>query len=595
VGTTSGSLALSAAIQHWTSLTPAQQRVIDEIVHAPTARVTVFDPSGPGTSSPPTGSAGASRRIDPADDAMVGRAIGDIAAHWPALLTVAVQAETMLTDLPPRSDGGSVLADAVRGDDAGNGVWDPADYRRCRVRLYPALGRQPSAERYATIAHEVFHCYQGTITERTDPVWIIEGQAEWVGATLNGGGPAAEGWWRTWLAHESSLWLRSYDAIGFYASIARHGVDPWRVFPTMLSASMDNSLAEYALATNSGGPHFLGEVSVDHAGLAVLGQPWMPVGPGAPTTITLLSPPNAVPAEATITRAPTVQSYDTRATLFSFVDPVAMITSDMAPYAFGGPGQAMVVDAPGSTTLCLRDECRCPDGTLLDIPVVNASGVPVGAALANPTLDAVTAQITVTGMSIESACRLLRPPATTTTASTEPVGCGTGAPAGTDRSVGGGVRIRGAACCMAGSWHLTEQQFGPAVLPAIQAVALSGGVGGRRLDIAPDGAYVMTDDGSDPTIGHADLAGGITEAVVVVLTGRVEGTVAETAGHASFQSTSASVDLHLETTISGAPPIVYDQHYTDASLFGVGEATMSCDTTTLHLGFADVTFVFARG
>lgn len=216
----------------------------------------------------------------------------------------------------------------------------------------------------------------------------------------------------------------------------------------------------------------------------------------------------------------------------------------------------------GDVALCLQRECRCPDGQLLDAVAVGDHLV-VGIGVADATLSPVTVSVTVKGLAIDSACaRLPRLPA-------EP------------------------SECMVGRWQLTEQVFGADFLPGIAAAGLTGGVGGRVLEIRADGTYTMTDDGSDPTVGNS-VVGGVSVAVSVVLTGQIDGTVTVSGGEATFESTSTAVHLHLEETLSGVPPIVVDQDLGDTSVFGNGTGIVTCNDQSLALAFANATFRYQR-
>jgi hypothetical protein len=110
-----------------------------------------------------------------------------------------------------------------------------------------------SDELTVTIAHEVFHCFEeavGTLNQSYQrPRWIVEGLAEWAGATLAGGPPNT--WWTLWLNEPArSLFTRAYDAIGFYAHLEEHGADVWSSIDEMIEASDggDHPAYEKALA-----------------------------------------------------------------------------------------------------------------------------------------------------------------------------------------------------------------------------------------------------------------------------------------------------------------------------------------------------------
>jgi hypothetical protein len=124
---------------------------------------------------------------------------------------------------------------------------------RCVIFIDPFLYRhEGTAEANLTIAHEVFHCFQAMDyssipTFLHAPRWLIEGEAEWVGATLV---PFDDDFWNAYLLDLTTpLFTRSYDAIGFYALMTESGIDTWHLLDPMLKVG--SSAAAYALAANS--------------------------------------------------------------------------------------------------------------------------------------------------------------------------------------------------------------------------------------------------------------------------------------------------------------------------------------------------------
>lgn len=557
-----GTQALTAVLAHWDELTAAQQAVINaDLAVAPVRSVTV-DPSAGGGG----GSVRLPRRYDDPLATLVENAANQIGVEWGSRLPVRVGIEYMSTDLPATAGHGPPLADTRPVTASGDVVTDPTTYARCVVRVYPALTRVPDAiDQFEAMAHEVFHCFQfvgrnlGTLHELGE--WVVEGQAEWAGATISGGGSVATGWWREWLTRDRALWTRTYDAIGIYASLARRGENVWNVFQRMLDGS-PGFASMYATMAGSRGTAFLGDVAVDHSALSQVGAPWIPVGPGAPTDV-VGALTDVAPGVDFSFDPYEVKAFDTAADAVQIHDPVVIVASDTAPWAVGVAGDYQAQLAAGEAALCLQSECRCPDGQLLAARAVGDHQV-VGIGVANVQLVTATVNVHVTSLPLDAACaRLPR------------------ASAGPD-------------ACLIGRWQLTEQIFGAEFLPGIAAAGLSGGIGGRVLVIRSDGTYTMTDDGSDPTVGNSTV-GGIAVAVTIVLTGQVDGTVTVAGDQATFASTSTAVHLHAEETITGAAPIVIDQDLTDASLFGNGQATVTCGGNSLSLAFANATFRYHYG
>jgi len=186
---------------------------------------------------------------------------------------------------------------------------------------------------------------------------VVEGQAQWVGATIAGGGGVAADWWRVWLARSQPLWTRTYDAFGIYASLARRGENVWNVFHRMLAGS-PGFVSMYATMAGGRGSAFLGDVSVDRSVIPDLGAVWMPVGPGVPGDLTGPLVDAADAAEITFE----LKAFDTSADGVRVRDPVVIVSSDGALWAVGVEGDYDVQTAAGEVALCLLRECRCPMG-----------------------------------------------------------------------------------------------------------------------------------------------------------------------------------------------------------------------------------------
>ncbi|MDO8391332.1 MAG: hypothetical protein Q7V57_12680 [Actinomycetota bacterium] len=558
---TEGTQALSAVLGHWDELTTAQQTVITaDLAVAPARSVTVDPSAGNGE-----GSALVSRRRDDPMRTIVQNAANQIAIGWGSILPVSVQIDVMLDDLPTTEGHAPPWADARPATASGAVMTDPTTYGLCIVRVFPTMAGKPEMDIIAALAHETFHCFQFVGHTLAGLLglgqWVVEGQAQWVGATVAGGGSLVTDWWRFWLAQPRPLWARTYDAFAIYASLDRRGEDVWSIFHRML-AGAPGFESMYATMAGSRGTAFLGDVSVDRAVIPDLGAVWMPAGPGVPTGLSGPLLDAAAPGDV-VDLTFQVKAFNTAAEGLRVNDPVVIVSSDSAPWAVGVADDYQVQTAAGEVALCLRNECRCPDGQLVAARAVGDHSA-VGIGVANATLLPITVQVHVTSLPLDDACaRLAR-------AAEAPV------------------------ACLIGRWRLTEQVFGADFLPGIAAAGLSGGVGGRVLVIHSDGSYTMTDDGSDPTTGSSAI-GGMVVVVLVVLTGQIDGTMSVVGDQATFQSTSAVVHLHLEETFpgSGLPPIVVDQDLNDTSVFGHGEAVVTCADSSLVLAFANATFRYA--
>jgi hypothetical protein len=81
-----------------------------------------------------------------------------------------------------------------------------------------------------TLAHEMFHCfeYAHLAGKVHPPAWIVEGLAQWAGEAVDGPSPDGAIEWDLYLVSPTMpLYMRSYDAEGFYLHMAEQGIDPW--------------------------------------------------------------------------------------------------------------------------------------------------------------------------------------------------------------------------------------------------------------------------------------------------------------------------------------------------------------------------------
>jgi hypothetical protein len=170
---------------------------------------------------------------------------------------------------------GKVPAYAFAYDSSGGETGTPAS---CVVSVNPSFADEDADYQKLALIHEVFHCYEAmdfpTLSAfYAAPAWLIEGEAEWVGATL---APTTLPVWDAYLTDlHTSLFARSYDAIGFYAHMTNSGEDTWHLLDGMLKAG--SSAAAYNVAANK-------EVRLTWASSFArqsgLGKGWATTGPG---------------------------------------------------------------------------------------------------------------------------------------------------------------------------------------------------------------------------------------------------------------------------------------------------------------------------
>ena len=127
----------------------------------------------------------------------------------------------------------------------GGGRFNVRPFDTCRIRL----ASDPGELRH-TLTHEMYHCFQFQMAANWSgvPDWVIEGQAAWVAARVVGLDRKSTVRYANWLnTARRSLYVRSYDAIGFYWAIEQAGKDPWAVMPEMLISDHEDAVAATGL------------------------------------------------------------------------------------------------------------------------------------------------------------------------------------------------------------------------------------------------------------------------------------------------------------------------------------------------------------
>ena len=119
-----------------------------------------------------------------------------------------------------------------------------------RIHVNPSLySNSDQVLVQVVMAHEMFHCFQDDqIVVRAGhpnaalPDWIMEGGANWAAEAVAGPTPYGSIGWADYLAHpEYTLWLESYNAIGFYQHMAEEGIYLGSHFDAMITAFLSGS------------------------------------------------------------------------------------------------------------------------------------------------------------------------------------------------------------------------------------------------------------------------------------------------------------------------------------------------------------------
>ncbi len=287
----------------------------------------------------------------------------------------------------------------------------------CNIWVNPSGDRLQGPDWSVTLAHEIFHCFQGVIlglprfsrlATGAQTKWIIEGQADWVGEMVAAPDPSEDaGWWDTYLSQpQTPLFTRTYDAIGFYAHVAERCGGPshvWRKLQGMLDKVPDNRAA-YGVVTAGCGASFLDSWASGYFREPDRGSAWDTTGP-------------AIPAGGTGAAAPQVkvialangQEIPVSADLYT--NGIYEFTSHADVVTMGLRGNARLSDAgnfdhvlAGETTFCTRvGGCTCPPGSAYQGPTLTPLTTPADLAVTGGS-DGSGTRLHLVGISLADFC-----------------------------------------------------------------------------------------------------------------------------------------------------------------------------------------------
>jgi hypothetical protein len=125
----------------------------------------------------------------------------------------------------------------------------------CIVSIPPATVNDSSRAPYLRwlLLHEVWHCFESALVDleaaHKMPLWISEGEANWVAEAVTGGAgqpPPMLSYWNLYVLDPGeALYGRAYDAVGFYSQLAQNAIDPWTVIEPIYKAGAGGSDAGF--------------------------------------------------------------------------------------------------------------------------------------------------------------------------------------------------------------------------------------------------------------------------------------------------------------------------------------------------------------
>ncbi len=254
----SGSFAIRWIRDHIDELTAEQRAVVEAVLAPPPgeSRVGVLASLGGQARLTPPLALGVTVAADP--EAPYEEALRRADAGISASLgrTLGVSYIFNINKSPP-TDRGEEVATALAYAflwPRSSGEFDCWIYANPEMTDRLLSGEYGSSELNATMAHELFHCYQFDLLEKagrpqTGPDWVIEGQAEWVGEAVGGPSGIGTGWWARYLTSPDVLaFRRTYSAVGIYEHLAEIGRNPWQFLDAMLLAPSNEQafMATYA-------------------------------------------------------------------------------------------------------------------------------------------------------------------------------------------------------------------------------------------------------------------------------------------------------------------------------------------------------------
>lgn len=360
-------------LRHESELTAAQRQAVERYVAVVPTTASLVAPRRFATASVILVDAATIRaqikQLAASADAAIAAKIGHPGMSWDIQLDFP-------SEVPKDQQDSNGYADVVdAAGQRGEGV--PA---LCHVHITPlgAAEERPALTR--TVDHEIFHCYQaaqyGSVSSfLAAPSWLIEGSAAWAAGDLSGSVPAA--FWHDYLTGpETSLFQRTYDAVGFYAHMKESGEDPWGRFDSMYAAQRATGNGG-ALTAGLGGhaQSFLDTWATGLVRDSAVGREWDTTGPGITSDKENLA---TIPITAGQSGAEALPAAGNSAYVLDLEADVITLNTPPHTRAHSVMGNAFVAAAPRGTYCARNGGCVCPAGSARagqSVPPISAGPV----------------------------------------------------------------------------------------------------------------------------------------------------------------------------------------------------------------------------
>ncbi len=307
-------------------------------------------------------------------------------------------------------------AAASEDDYASTGVYDPLGEKvgptisSCWIEINAAnLAKQ--ANKNNTLAHELFHCFQGVLvglaTYWSPPYqgWVDEGSAEWAAAIVAGPDKDDGRWWSDYLMNPGVALAdvprpESYREIGFYSHLQESGINPWDAMAPMLTARSDADAFHAAVysAGAAAAKTFLDSWASGFFRDTARGKAWDTTGPGVPAQSG--PTPQALPVGPTDSETRDAQPYTEG--LYVLAPAADIVTLQAEGHVrFSDTKTDMVLN--GSVDFCAKSGgCECPEGQTYDGPPLT----PLNGGSADLALTGAESgsTVTATGASLDDYC-----------------------------------------------------------------------------------------------------------------------------------------------------------------------------------------------
>jgi VWD domain-containing protein len=357
-----GTLAANAILGVWATLTPAQRAIVKKalgITGFAASRRKTQSQSRPG--APPNYGDPRFRR-NPRTEAIVKSFVKIYERRMgigrPLRFQIAAGASSGIS----KSDYADTLAVSPSGV-AGAGA------TVCRVRARPQLA-VTSVFSLLVLAHEAFHCWQADLMGQTytTPMWVVEGGADWAALSVQRVSYAEGGGNLTWYfgTPPKPLFSRSYDAVGFWGHLEESTGDLFPRMPAILRAALSGNEAAYA-AAGADAQHFLQNWGSSALDLRPLGANWTMRRPIVPPSFLA---PEATPlsvSRSLVEAAPYAVAHY-QILVGNYPPKKPLIHFRITPFGHLGNQGGLDTTALSDAWFCLREQCKCPEGTEGDPP-----------------------------------------------------------------------------------------------------------------------------------------------------------------------------------------------------------------------------------